>query len=104
MPSITLVRDAAFSDALRSYTIRIDGREVCALKRGEKRTVSVPAGAHTLTATIDWCGSKPVPFSLDDGQHATFAVRSNLDGLKIFAAMWYAVVARDEWLRVERIG
>ena len=46
-----------YQDALRRYTILIDGQGVGVLKRGESLRHTVQAGSHDVVAKIDWSGS-----------------------------------------------
>ena len=102
MASITVQRDTGYADALRAYTVKIDGREVGKLMPGESATYRVTPGSHTLQASIDWCGSKVIPVSVKDGETPAFLLNSALRGLWIFLALWYVVFDRSGYLVLKK--
>ena len=102
MTSITVTRDSGYADALRAYAVKIDGKEIGKLMPGESATYPVTPGQHTLQASIDWCGSKAVPFSVQDGANAAFSLHSALRGLWIFLALWYVLFDRSGYLVLNR--
>ena len=102
MPKIVVARDTTVPDALRAYSVLVDGREVGALKAGESLSVDVQPGRHTLALKIDWCGSKSLEVMLGADETAHFSARSNLQGAKMFLAIYYLIFARDEYLTLTR--
>jgi len=102
MTSITVTRDSGYADALRAYAVKIDGKEIGKLMPGESATYPVTPGQHTLQASIDWCGSKAVPVSVQDGDNAAFSLRSSLRGLWVFLALWYVLFDRSGYLELKR--
>lgn len=102
MASITVTRDSGYADALRAYAVKIDGKEVGKLMPGESATYPVKPGAHTLLASIDWCGSKPILVAVQDGDNATFSLHSALRGLWVLLALWYVVFDRSGYLVLKR--
>ncbi len=104
MARITLVRDSGYTDAIRDYTILLDGKQVASLKSGATASVDVAAGEHSITAKIDWCGSQTLRFSIREDESASFAVASNLRGLRMFLAIWYIIADRDNYLSLTRVG
>ena len=102
MTSITVTRVSGYADALRAYAVKIDGKEVGKLMPGESATYRVTPGHHTLQASIDWCGSKPTPVSVQDGANAAFSLHSALRGLWVVLALWYVVFDRSGYLELKR--
>lgn len=102
MASITVTRDSGYTDALRAYAVKIDGKEVGKLMPGESATYPVKPGAHTLLASIDWCGSKPMAISVEAGHAAAFSLRSSLRGLWVFMALWYVIFDRSGYLELKQ--
>lgn len=98
MASITVTRDSGYADALRAYAVKIDGKEVGQLSPGESATYAVKPGHHTVHATIDWCGSKPVSVSVQAGENAAFSLQSALRGLWVVLSLWYVVFDRSGYL------
>lgn len=83
MPIITITRNNEFINRLRPYRIYMDGKPLGKIANGKTMEFTVPAGTHTLQAKIDWCGSAEVPFSVQEGDAATFHV-GGFKGARIF--------------------
>ena len=104
MSSLTIKRDSGYADRLRRYRVLVDGSEIGKIGNGETKTFQVAPGKHELLLKIDWCRSKPIEFLASEGASVTFLAKSNLRGLKLVAALWYALFAWNSWLVLERCG
>ncbi len=96
MGSITIYREKAVSAALAPAKVSIDGKPYCALKAGERTTVSLPYGKHSVsirvalnpaaTFTVDLEPSDPAPvlsFKIDlNGKAAMIGEESGIVPVK----------------------
>jgi hypothetical protein len=57
-----------YRDALRSYEIRVDGVSVGEVRPGQSVDLPLAAGAHQVSAHIDWTGSDPIDVDVWSGQ------------------------------------
>jgi hypothetical protein len=102
MASLTIMRDSGYADRIRKYKVVIDGAVVGLVSNGETKEFAVSPGHHRLYMKIDWCGSKPVEFTVTERDAVTFQARSNLRGRKLFGALWYALFDRDSYILLEQ--
>ena len=102
MTPLIISRDSGYADRLRSYTILLDGKKIGELGNGETKTFSVAPGRHAISAKIDWCSSSALDFTVGEGECSSFRVGSNMRGLRIFLSLWYVLIARNEYLRIEQ--
>jgi hypothetical protein len=102
MASLTIMRDSGYADRIRKYKVVIDGALAGYISNGETKEFAVSPGRHGLCMKIDWCGSKPLEFTVAEGDSVTFQAKSNLRGLKIFANLWYIVFDRNSYILLER--
>ena len=102
MVTMRISRGSGYSDYLRAYTVLLDGSKIGELANGETRDFSVAPGPHTISLKIDWCGSKGLNFTAIEGQPLSFSAKSNATGARIFMNLWYVVVARNDYLLIER--
>jgi hypothetical protein len=97
---LTLIRDSGDVDALKTYGVLIDGKEVGVIRQGETFRFPLPVGRHGLQLKRgNWCGSQLVSFFVGDDETVTFRVNSNLRGSK-FGWLYIALFARNEYLRL----
>jgi hypothetical protein len=82
----------------------VDDSVVGELRDGEVKQFPVASGEHELRIKIDWCGSRPVMFSISEEGLAAFDVKSGLRGVRIVGALWCALVARDSWVKLNRVN
>ncbi len=102
MASLKIMRDSGYADRIRKYKVVIDGAVAGYISNGETKEFAVSPGHHRLYMKIDWCGSKPVEFTVAESDTVTFQVKSNLRGFKIFANLWYIIFDRNSYILVER--
>ncbi len=57
MGTITIRRGTAFADALRGYSVFVDGTKLGTLRQGETFRCDVGSGRHEVRLTLDWYGS-----------------------------------------------
>jgi hypothetical protein len=98
MPLLEISRDSGYADRARSYTVVIDGIAVGKVRNGETKQFEVSAGDHELRMKIDWCGSRPIHFSVPEGGVASFNARSGLRDSGSLGALGHAFFARDSWV------
>jgi hypothetical protein len=102
MASLTIMRDSGYADRARKYKVVIDGAVAGDISNGETKEFTVSPGRHHVRMKIDWCGSKPVEFTVTESDAVTFQAKSNLRGSKIFAVLWYSIFDRDSYILLER--
>jgi len=99
---IALSRKPSFADAGRSYKIVMDGHVIGKIKRGETLTLPTPSlGPHKICVTIDWCSSNELNF-IFEGVPIAFSCESNLQGIKIFFAIFYLFMP-SKWCLIKQI-
>ena len=93
---ITFTRPAGlYRDALRSYSLEVDGRALRSIKPGETVSLDVAPGHHTVQARISWTGSPQREVSLMPGEEARFRVEPAGTPQQI-----WQVVGRPRYLRI----
>ena len=103
MAVLTIVRPSGSVDILRGYKVILDGQPVGQIKDGETKQFTVSAGPHQLALNIDWCGSKTIQFTANEGDNLNFHARSNLSGKNWFyRGLWYMLFQRDSYLLIEQ--
>jgi hypothetical protein len=101
---ITVRRMTSYPDRLRSYKVKVGGEVLGKLWARESLTVPVSPGRHSLVLRIDWCGSEPIDFNLQPGEHALFECGSNMTVWNVLWLSVYYVFFRPRqylWLRRE---
>lgn len=63
-----------YRDALRAYSIEVDGEDRGSVRAGETLTIEVPAGSHEVRASIDWTGSPAVAIDARAGEQVWLVV------------------------------
>lgn len=88
---------------LRTYRVHVDGEDVGGVRRGRELTVEIEPGVRTVTAHIDWCGSRPLTIAAGPGERVELSVRNGLDGwrgvLVFVVVFWH----RHEYLVLEHV-
>jgi hypothetical protein len=73
MAKIEITRKNEWINRFRNYRIYLDGQKIGTISNNETREFEVPSGQHTLTAKIDWCGSKTHSFSANEVERKEFS-------------------------------
>jgi hypothetical protein len=102
MASLTIERDSGYADRIRAYQVIVDGTKVGEVRNGETKQFFITPGQHQFWLKIDWCGSKTVDFTVSEGDEIRFCAKSNLRGIRVLAAVWYALFDRNSYLLLER--
>ncbi|MCJ8163767.1 hypothetical protein MKJ04_02870 [Pontibacter sp. E15-1] len=58
MPTLIISRPSEWNSRFRNYEIFLNGDKLGDVANGKAKEFEVPVGTHTVTATIDWCGSQ----------------------------------------------
>ena len=104
MATIELKREKGFKDAVRAYKVELDGQVIVSISGGESVSFNIQPGAHRLRLKIDWCGSNPVGFQINEGQVLSFECGNNVPS---FLELIYVIFLRNKylWLKpVDRAG
>lgn len=102
MAILKIVRASGYSDRLRAYQVILDGAKIGEVRNGQTQQFAIAPGQHTLSLKIDWCVSNTIDFTSAGDEEIRFKAKSNLQDLKIFAALWYVIFDRHSYLMLER--
>jgi hypothetical protein len=72
--SLTFRRPRRWPDRFRGYWIEVDAERAGRVYVDADLVVQVPAGGHTLTACIDWCGGNTLTLVAEPGGSYVFEV------------------------------
>jgi hypothetical protein len=84
-------------DLARSYEIKVDGTSRGSVKRGRDFTVELPAGTHSIRASIDWAGSPTLEVDIRAGQVVELVVEPSGSAFR----MWQ-IFSRSGYLKLSR--
>ena len=101
---ISISRDSGYADFRRDYRVVCDGVEVERISDGTSKEVAIKPGTHRLIVKIDWCTSNEVEFAIGHDQVLSFSCGSNLRGLRVLFAMYYATLGRKRYLWLRQNG
>jgi hypothetical protein len=101
---VAISRDTGYADQLRDYRVVCDGVELGRISAGASREFTVAPGTHRLLLKIDWCTSNEVAFSIGAEQVVRFSCGSNLRGLRLLLAFYYATLGRRRYLWLRQDG
>src|SRR5271170_1947937 len=87
MASLIIARDTGYADRIRKYKVVVDGIVVGRIANGETQEFPVTPGRHQLRMKIDWCGSKPLEFSVSEKDVLAFEAKTNLRGYNLLLAL-----------------
>jgi hypothetical protein len=93
--TIRFVRPSGYADWIRSYTLRVNGKDVGAIRNGGTLEVTVASGVTTIEAEIDWAKAKPLTVTTAPRQTIEVEV-SNRWGA--WLALWAVTFGRKEYL------
>ncbi|MGB8193708.1 MAG: hypothetical protein WCF67_17380 [Chitinophagaceae bacterium] len=102
MATLQISRESEYANRFRKINIILDGKKVGELANGESKDFEITEGVHTLHATIDWCGSNPVSFTIADQEKKTIGLTSfaKHNPIGIFAAFYYILFATKKYLHL----
>ena len=72
MSKITITRSSEWANRLRAISIFIDGKKSGTIANGETKVFEVDPGSHKISAKIDWCSSREIPFQVDGEEKKYF--------------------------------
>ena len=98
---IKIKRDSGYADRLRAYKVVLDEKVIGEIKNGQEVAFEIPKGSHQLYLKIDWCRSNIINFDADDSD-AGFECGSSLRGVKIFLAIFYITLSKDQYLWLKK--
>lgn len=102
MSTLVITRESSYPDRFRSYGVMLDGKKIGELGNAESKQFTIAPGTHAISLKIDWCGSRTLDFSIAEGETLAFSARSNLQGAKIFLALWYTLFDQNGYLLIEK--
>jgi hypothetical protein len=100
--TLTVHRGSTYADRLRAYHVILDGTKIGEIRDGETKSFPISAGQHELSMKIDWCGSRRIQFDAGESDAIVFNTKSNFDGPKILAVIFYAIFAPKHWVLLVR--
>lgn len=97
MAKINLTRKSEFKNALRKYTILVDGNDVGSIGNGKSLQIDIEPGMHTIQAKIDWCTSNTIEFDTENDELIEFEVCSSSGG-----AIWNTFFNSSNFLSLNK--
>lgn len=101
---ISISRESGYADFRRDYRVVCDGVEVARISDGMSKELTIAPGTHRLIVKIDWCASNEVGFTIGADQVLGFSCGSNLRGLRVLLAVYYATLGRKRYLWLRQNG
>jgi hypothetical protein len=98
---IRFVRPFQYADMLRSYQLRIDGRNVGKVARNDTLEITAPPGDHRIEASIDWGRSRPLVIRAAPGETVDVEVRNRWSAL---LALWAITFGKNSYLMLTELG
>lgn len=68
MPKLLIRRNSEWANKMRSFELYINGVKFSEISDKQVLSFELPEGTYRLQAKIDWCGSRPVDFKLQEGE------------------------------------
>lgn len=68
MSKIVITRPKEWINRFRKYKLKLDGKEIDAIKNDEILEMKVAPGKHVLLAAIDWTTSNTYEFDIAEGE------------------------------------
>ena len=100
--TLRIARTTSVPDIFRSYRVVLDGKVAGELKREQELVLSIPAGRHSLSVRIDWCGSPATTFEAKEGEAVFFECASSIADWRILFGLFYAIFLPNDYLRLRR--
>jgi hypothetical protein len=82
-------------DMLRRYNIKLDGKRVGKISRGDQLAIEVAPGHHRVQARIDWAGSPLIDVNVIDDTDVHLTVRPAGNPFQIYQ------ITRHGYLKLE---
>jgi hypothetical protein len=98
---VRIVRRGGYADALRSYRILVNGREVGAIARDSVLDIKVPPGRATIEARLDWGRSRPLTIEASPGRRTEIEVSNNWGAL---LSLWAITIGFRSYLALRPIA
>ena len=74
MAKLVIARSSEWNNRARRINIILDGEQIGKIANGDTKEFEIAAGMHTLKAKIDWCGSRDMPFMINEGEVKTVSL------------------------------
>ncbi|WP_088044252.1 hypothetical protein [Bacillus sp. EAC] len=100
-PKIIISRTSQYVNKLRSYKVFIDSKVVGKIKDGERLTLEVAPGKHSIYLEIDWCKSNNIKFNSKQNEITQFNCGSNIKGVKILFT-WCFLFSKNKWVYLQK--
>ena len=97
---ITITREKAYGDKLRSYNVILDGKKIGSIKEGETKSFDSTAGQHTLFLKIDWASSNKIQFSGDAQFQCIHAAKGFF---RILLAILYTSILSGRYITLKQL-
>ena len=67
MPKLLIRRNSEWANKMRSFELYLNGIKIADIKDRQTLSFEIPKGKYQLMAKIDWCGSQPLNFEVEEG-------------------------------------
>lgn len=92
MSKLNFTRPSTFYNKYRDYRLFVDGVQVGKIGNGDVASFPVAPGKHTLSAKVDWCGSKDFTIDIKEGETKSLTLRTFKYGNLLMPMLWGAIV------------
>ena len=75
MSSLKIKRNSEWANSVRSFQIVLDSKILDNIEDGEIKEFQIPPGKHSLKAKLDWCGSRPLHFEVNEGEEKLVEIK-----------------------------
>lgn len=66
MPKLIIKRNSEWANKMRTFELYLNGRKIADIRDRQLLAFDIPKGSYELRAKIDWCGSQPLTFEVDE--------------------------------------
>jgi hypothetical protein len=100
-PKIIISRTSQYTNNLRSYKVFIDSKEVGKIKDGERLTLEVEPGNHSIYLKIDLDKSDEIMFDIKQNETIQFNCGSKIKGIKMLVG-WFYLFSKNQWVYLQK--
>ena len=101
MSTLIIHRDSGFADRARKYRVFCGSKKIGVVRNGEITSFEVSPGKHIIYFKIDWARSNKIEIDFEENKTEVVKVQSNLRGIRLVLAPYYAFFAFWKYLRAE---
>lgn len=100
---ITINRQSAWGDSLRTYKIFLDGKHIGDIADSESVKLPVNPGEHELYLKIDYARSKKLRFDLQKNENITFECGPSMSPSKALLMPLYLTILKNRYIFIMEV-